>query len=147
MLPLAILNASTPKARMTTNRASETTMIFAQWARKASLPLRRLLACWRACAIFLSERIITSLLPRLSIRRSQVIVYLRPLKRSREIGISDLRLRIEVVDLPPPFTVSVTGLLDPTEREVRLRPDRRGVHIRDSVVQLVQRPESCVPIA
>src|SRR2546427_917823 len=56
-------------------------------------------------------------------RRSAFRVDLRALQLSGEIDVDDLRLRVEVVHLPPPFAVPVAGLLHTAEREMGLGAD------------------------
>src|SRR5215207_1064326 len=80
-------------------------------------------------------------------RRPQVVVDLGPLERARKVHVPYLGLGVELVDLPPALAVAVPGLLDPTEREVRLSADGRGVHVGDPVVELIQRPKRHVYVA
>src|SRR4029079_3749229 len=76
-----------------------------------------------------------------SVGRAEVVVDLRPLQHAREVAVTDLRLRIELVDFPAAFAVPVSGLLYPAERHMGLCADRWSVDVRDAVVQLVERPE------
>src|SRR5689334_9370473 len=54
---------------------------------------------------------------RQSNRNGSVIVDLRALQLSAEIDVPDFGLRVELVDLPAPFAVPVTGLFYAAERE------------------------------
>src|SRR5215210_7227035 len=82
-----------------------------------------------------------------SIGRAQVVVDLRPLQRAREVAVADLRLRVELVDLPATLAVPVSGLLYPAERKMGLCADRRGVDVGDPVVQLVEGAKGQVHVA
>src|SRR5690242_7445482 len=67
-----------------------------------------------------------SSVPGRSVRRSEIVVDLRPLERTGEVGVTDLRFGVELVHLPPAFAMAVPGLLHAAERKVCLGADRRG---------------------
>src|SRR5688572_7301643 len=82
-----------------------------------------------------------------SIRTGLVRVDLGALQTSRVIDVADLRLGIEFVHFPTAFAVTVAGLFDTAERQVRLRADGRRVDVRDAVVELGDRAERRAHIA
>src|SRR3954463_296159 len=71
-------------------------------------------------------------------------VDLGPLELAGVVDIADLRLGIELVDLPSTLPVAIAGCLDAAEREVRLGPDGGCVDISDAVVQLLHGAEGQV---
>src|SRR5690606_34628231 len=78
---------------------------------------------------------------------TSVVVYLGTLKRTRIIHVTNLRLRIELVHLPPSFAMPVPRLLNSAERHVGFRTDGGRVYVRNPVVQPLQRAERQVYIA
>src|SRR5215213_528406 len=175
MLPLGILKASTRNVLIPKNSTTEIVKIFAQSQRNPRLARPRLTCCnasirrsgviercnddcigsgdpsMATCTINPSPRgaasTSRSTRPPPSIGRAQVVVDLRPLQRAREVAVADLRLRVELVDLPATLAVPVSGLLYPTERKMGLCADRRGVDVGDSVVQLVECAKGQVHVA
>src|SRR5205085_11568005 len=108
----------------------------AQRPRNANAPLGLLLAFFSASARLLSD-CGTKVIPPASIGRSEIVVYLCALQRSGKVCVAHLRLRIEFVDFPAPFAVAIASLFDAAEGQVRFGADRRGIHVCDSIVELV----------
>src|SRR5215208_5811084 len=79
--------------------------------------------------------------------RSQIGVDLSALKGTGKVGVADLRLRVELVDFPSTLAVPVSCLFYTAERKVRLRSDGWCIHVRNAVVELVERSERRVHIA
>src|SRR6266550_3353243 len=85
-------------------------------------------------------------IPRWLVWRSQISIDLCPLQSAGEVGVTNLGLGVEFVDLPSAFPVPVARLFYSTEGEVRLCSDGWCVDVRNSVVQLVQSPERSVDV-